>query len=60
MQEAVVVVFIRSAVTVGMFLLFISVCVWAFSGRRRRDFAEAARLPFDDEVAGGPGSEERR
>ena len=32
---------------------FISVCVWAWSDKRRARFEEAARLPFADEHLDG-------
>ncbi len=46
-------VIVRSAVTVTLFVLFIALCIWAWSGRRRDEFAAAAMLPFDetDDVA---------
>ncbi len=37
-----------SAVTVVWFLSFIALCVWAWSGRRRKTWEAAARLPFDE------------
>lgn len=39
---------IRSVVTVSLFLLFTVLCIWAWSGRRRDEFAAAARLPFEE------------
>ena len=39
----------RGVFTIVMLLLFVGICIWAFSGRRKRDFDEAARLPLDDE-----------
>ncbi|MGA8706993.1 MAG: CcoQ/FixQ family Cbb3-type cytochrome c oxidase assembly chaperone [Steroidobacteraceae bacterium] len=39
---------IRSAVTVALFLLFVLLCAYAWSGRRRAEFDAAARLPFDE------------
>ena len=35
--------------TAVLFVLFIAVCVWAFSPARKRDFDAAARLPLSDE-----------
>lgn len=35
--------------TVFLFLLFGAIVVWAWSGRRKADFDEAARLPLDEE-----------
>lgn len=39
---------LSSVVTVVWFLAFIALCVWAWSGRRRRDFDAAARLPLEE------------
>jgi len=47
---------LSSAVTVAWFLAFVALCIWAWSGRRRRDFDAAARLPFDEP----PGGREER
>ena len=35
--------------TVFLLLLFIAIVFWAWSGHRKQDFDEAARLPLDDE-----------
>ncbi|ANO50734.1 cbb3-type cytochrome oxidase subunit 3 [Woeseia oceani] len=40
---------IRGLLTVALLLLFIGVSVWAFSRRRSDDFAEAARVPLEDD-----------
>lgn len=42
---------IRAAFTVVMFITFIGIWIWAWSSKRKRDFEEAANLPFleDDE-----------
>jgi cytochrome c oxidase cbb3-type subunit 4 len=39
---------VRSTVTVMLFVLFITLCRWAWSDRRRAEFDAAARLPFED------------
>jgi cytochrome c oxidase cbb3-type subunit 4 len=39
----------RVVITVVSFLVFIGIFVWAWSGRRKRQFDEAARLPLDDD-----------
>lgn len=39
---------LRSLLTVAGFLCFLSIASWAFSDARRKDFDEAARLPFTD------------
>jgi len=40
---------LRGIATLLAMLGFIGVCVWAYSGRRRQRFEEAARLPLEDE-----------
>ena len=42
---------IRAVMTVVMFITFIGIWAWAWSDKRKRDFEEAANLPFleDDE-----------
>ena len=39
----------RSAVTVGSFLVFVGIVAWAWSKRNKSDFDEAAQLPFKDD-----------
>ncbi len=39
----------RGIFTIIMFVLFIGICLWAWSSRRKADFDEAAHLPLDDE-----------
>ena len=34
--------------TAALLLTFLGVVAWAWSGRRKRDFDAAARLPLDD------------
>jgi cytochrome c oxidase cbb3-type subunit 4 len=36
-------------ITVVSFVVFVGIVVWAWSGRRTRDFGEAARIPLDDD-----------
>ena len=46
----------RAAMTVIAFLTFLGIIYWAYSGRRKQRFEEAARLPFtedDDSTAAG-------
>lgn len=40
---------LRSLTTVLAFILFIGIVVWAWSGRQKAAFEEAARLPLDDD-----------
>ena len=46
----------RGVFTIVMFLMFIGICLWAWSSRRKADFDEAAQLPLDDELQ--PGARE--
>jgi len=41
---------VRSVVTVALFVLFVALCVWAWSDRRREEFDAAARLPLDEDT----------
>jgi cytochrome c oxidase cbb3-type subunit IV len=36
-------------VTAILIVLFLGVCVWAYSSRRRKQFDEAARLPLEED-----------
>ena len=49
---------LRILITVLSFIVFISIVYWAYSGRQRQRFAEAANLPFLDEDL--PGQTARR
>lgn len=40
---------LRGLSTLFLMVAFIGVCVWAYSRKRRKDFDEAANLPFEDE-----------
>jgi cytochrome c oxidase cbb3-type subunit IV len=52
---------LRSLVTVLSFSAFVGIVLWAYSGRTRRAFDEAARLPFiEDEAAPGALGEDDR
>lgn len=39
----------RIVITVLAMACFIGICVWAYLGRNRTAFDEAARLPFEQE-----------
>ncbi len=41
----------RSIWTAVLFVVFIGIVWWAWSGRRKADFEAAARLPLDDDLA---------
>jgi len=49
---------LSSVVTIVWFVAFIALCFWAWSGRRRKDFEVAARLPFDDPTDCATGQRE--
>ena len=48
--------------TAAMIAVFAAIVAWAWSGRRKRDFDEAARLPLDEGETGAtePRHEEAR
>ena len=46
--------------TAILIVVFIGIIAWAYSGRRRHDFEEAARLPLDDEDAPGADNEDSK
>jgi cytochrome c oxidase cbb3-type subunit 4 len=39
----------RGIFTLVMLLSFVAIVIWAYSGKRKKDFDEAAQLPLDDE-----------
>lgn len=41
--------FLHGLGTVTALIAFGAICAWAFSGRRKADFEQAAQLPFADE-----------
>lgn len=45
---------LRSIVTVLAFATFVGIVLWAYSGRRRAAFEEAANLPFNEDEALSP------
>jgi len=42
---------LSSIVTVVWFVAFLGLCLWAWSARRSKDFAAAARQPLEDDRA---------
>ncbi len=40
---------LRSIVTVALFILFIGIAVWAWGKGRKKEFDEAANLPFEED-----------
>jgi cytochrome c oxidase cbb3-type subunit IV len=51
---------LRSLVTVLAFVSFVGIVFWAYSGRTRRRFEEAAQLPFTEDESGSGASGENR
>ena len=53
---------IGSATTVVSFVAFVGVVVWAYSGRRKRAFDDAANAPFalPDDAGGGAARDGQR
>ena len=41
--------FIQSIWTIVIMVTFLGIVVWAYSSKRKADFDEAARLPFEDD-----------
>ena len=50
----------RTLVTVAVFICFVGIVLWAYSCRRKRDFDEAARLPFTGKDIGDDVNSEGR
>ena len=47
--------------TILAMLAFVGICWWAFSKHKKKDFDEAANLPFEeDELGGSQQSDEKR
>lgn len=46
-------------ITLLFLVIFLGIVVWAYSGRRREDFDEAARLPLDDDGLGNDNNSRR-
>jgi cytochrome c oxidase cbb3-type subunit IV len=42
----------QSALTVIMFVVFIGIVIWAWSGKRKSAFNAAAQLPFNEDESG--------
>ena len=42
---------LRGISTALVMLAFLGVCVWAYSGKRKSAFEEAAQIPFMDDVS---------
>ena len=42
---------IMGILTAVLIVLFLGIVAWAYSGRRRADFADAANLPLAEDIA---------
>jgi cytochrome c oxidase cbb3-type subunit 4 len=42
--------------TVLLLVVFVGIVIWAYSGARKKDFNEAARLPLDDDDERAPAT----
>ena len=40
---------VRGLLTAALFAAFVALCFWAWSAKRRQDFAAAAQLPLEDD-----------
>ena len=41
--------FLRSMVTVAAFVVFVGILVWAYRPARKKQFDDAAKLPFESD-----------
>ena len=48
---------ISGIVTAVLMILFLGVCVWAYSAKNRPRFEAAAQLPLNDEPVAAPACE---
>lgn len=44
--------FLHSVWTILVFLIFIAIVIWAWSGKRKQSFDRASRIPLDDDDSG--------
>ena len=43
---------LRGLSTILVMIVFLGICLWAFNSRKKKDFDDAANLPFqDDDIA---------
>ncbi|MDX2426413.1 MAG: cbb3-type cytochrome c oxidase subunit 3 [Cycloclasticus sp.] len=45
---------IRSIFTLLLFILFIAICIWAYSKNRKKEFEDAANIPFQNDGISKP------
>ena len=51
---------LRGLTTLFVMIAFIGVCIWAYSGKQKKRFEEAANLPFADEEAAESGFQKEK
>jgi len=51
---------VRIGLTVVFFVVFVGIVIWAFSRRRKREFEDAANLPFSGHDFGEPTSSTKK
>lgn len=52
---------LRGLATVTVLIAFVGICIWAYSGKRKEQFEQAANLPFaDDHTENDYRKEERK
>ena len=47
--------FLHGLWTTILLAVFVAIVAWAWSGRRKKDFDEAARLPLEEDAADAAG-----
>ncbi|MFT6122200.1 MAG: cytochrome c oxidase cbb3-type subunit 4 [Oleiphilaceae bacterium] len=40
---------VRGISTIIVMIVFLGICLWAYSGSKKKDFDDAANLPFQDD-----------
>ena len=40
---------LRGLSTILVMIVFVGICLWAYSGSKRKDFDQASNLPFEDD-----------
>ena len=52
---------LRGLSTIFVMIAFVAICLWAYNGKKKKDFDDAANLPFqDDDIAERTLSETER
>ena len=55
-MEALDIGLVRGILSVVVFAAFMGLVFWAYSGRKKKDFEEASRLPLEDDAVLTSGS----